>query len=278
MDPNTNTEAGQIAALALAGGKTPAIIPGPDGRTFAAVPKDIELREITSPYGAKTLKPDTIRQTPALQTAASLVTYVQRFKASNTVLFADIDEDRIVAAIDYHGQTAADLVAHRATLTLPRSLAWQKWDAIDGELLAQLDFARFIDEYHADFISPKPADLLELVNNIQSVETVDFRAKTKINSDNVDFDLAVKTEGFANVDGQKLSIPTRFTIKIPVYFGEEPRELDVRLRHKKSQSEGLKLGVVILNKEETRQDEFKAVVDRVAAATNLTSVYGHLGA
>jgi len=276
MELNKDTEAGQIAALALEGGKSPCLIPGPDGRTFAAVPKDIELREVTSLNAAKTLKPDTIKQTPALQTAASLITYVDRFKASNTILFADIDDDRIVAAIDYHGQTVADLVAHRATLTLPRSLAWQKWDEIDGQLLSQLDFARFIDEYHADFITPKPADLLELVNNIQAVETVDFRAKTKINSDNVDFDLAVTTEAFSNVEGRKLTIPTRFTIKIPVYFGEEARELEVRLRHKKSQSEGLKLGVVILNKEEIRQDEFKAVVDRVAAATNLTSVYGRL--
>lgn len=276
MDLNKQTEAGQIAALALASAGGVLTIPGPDGRTFAAVPRDIELREITSPNGGKTLKPDTIKQTPALQTAESLITYVERFKTGNTVLFADIDDDRIVAAIDYHGQTDADLVAHRAVMTLPRSLAWQKWDEIDGQLLSQLEFARFIDEFQGDFISPKPSDLLELVNNIQAIEKVDFRAKTRINSDNVDFDLTASTEAFANVQGEKLTLPTHFVISIPVYFGEEKRELDVRLRWRKSQSDGLSLGVSILNKEEKRQDEFKAVVERVAGGTNLTSVYGRL--
>lgn len=276
MEPNTNTEAGQIAALALAANGTPQTLNGPDGRTFAVVPKNVELREITSPNGAKTLKPDTIKQVPTLQTADSLITYVERFKTTNTVLFADIDADTIVAAIDYHGQTEADLIAHRAVLTLPRSLPWQKWDEIDGQMLSQLEFARFIDEYTTHFISPKPADLLELVNNIQAIEKIDFRAKTKINSDNVDFDLTATTEAFANVQGEKLSIPTHFIISIPVYFGEEKRNLDVRLRWRKSQSDGLSLGVTILNKEETRQEEFKAVVGKVAAGTNLTSVYGRL--
>lgn len=276
MDPNTNTEAGQIAALALAGAGSAQLLTGPDGRTFAVVPKNVELKDVTSPNGAKTLKPDVIKQVPTLQTADSLITYVERFKTPNTVLFADIDADTIVAAIDYHGQSEAELIAHRAVLTLPRSLPWQKWDEIDGEMLSQLEFARFIDEYTAHFISPKPADLLELVNNIQSVEKIDFRAKTKINSDNVDFDLTATTEAFANVQGEKLSIPTHFIISIPVYFGEGKRNLDVRLRWRKSQSEGLSLGVTILNKEETRQEEFKAVVGKVAAGTNLTGVYGRL--
>lgn len=278
MKPDTSTEAGSIAALAIASVTAPHLIAADDGRTFAAIPQGIELRDVTPPNAAKTSKPDTIRQVVTLQTADSLIAYVERFKTPNTVLFADIDTDTIVAAIDYHGQTAADLVLHKSVLTLPRSLAWQRWDEIDGELLSQLEFARFIDEYTAHFISPKPADLLELVNNIQAIEKVDFRAKTKINSDNVDFDIAASTEAFAHVQGEKLTIPTHFVISIPVYFGEERREIDVRLRWKKSQSEGLQLGVMILAKEETRQEEFKAVVNKVAAATNLTSIYGRLGA
>lgn len=278
MKPDTSTEAGSIAALAIASVTAPHLIAADDGRTFAAIPQGIELRDVTPPNAARTSKPDTIRQIVTLQTAESLIAYVERFKTPNTVLFADIDADTIVAAIDYHGQTDADLVVHKSVLTLPRSLAWQRWDEIDGELMSQLDFARFIDEYTAHFVSPNPADLLELCNNIQAIEKVDYRAKTRINSDNVDFDIAATTEAFSQVQGEKLTIPTHFVISIPVYFGEEKRSIDVRLRWKKSPSEGLQLGVMILNKEETRQEEFKAVVEKVAAGTNLTSIYGRLGA
>jgi len=274
---NTSTEAGQIAALALAAGKVPQLISGPDGRMFAAVPSGVELRDVTTPNATKSIKPDIIRQSVTLQTAESLIDYVQRFKTDNTVLFADIDTDTIVAAIDYHGQTEADLVAHKAVLKLPRSLEWQLWDQIDGELLSQLEFARFIEENMAHFVRPEPGNLLELVNNIQAIEKVDFRAKVRTNSENVDFDIATSTEAFANVQGEKLTLPSAFTISIPIYFGEEDRHLEARLRWKKSQSEGLTLGIMLLRKEQERQAEFKAVVERITAGVNLTSIYGRIG-
>lgn len=277
MDPNTSTEAGQIAALALDAAGKPQILAGPDGRTFAVVPRNVELRDITTPNAAKTIKPDVIKQVVTLQTAESLIAYVERFKTPNTVLFADIDSDTIVAAIDYHGQTDADLVSHKAVLALPRSLEWQMWDQIDGELQSQLDFARFIEENRSHFVRPESGALLELVNNIQAIEKVDFRAKVRTNSDHVDFDLTASTDAFAQVQGEKLSLPNVFEISIPIYFGEAERSLEARLRWRKSQDSGLKLGIMLLRKEQERQDEFKAVVDRVATKVNLTSIYGRLG-
>lgn len=277
MNLNEATEAGQIAALALAGAQTPQVISTPSGATYIAHPVDVRLQDVTPPGTVKTLKPDVIRQSVTLQTAESLIDYIGRFKTSNTVLFADIDNDTIVAAIDYHGQTDADHVAHKATLKLPRSLEWQLWDEIDGTLMSQLDFARFIEENRAHFIHPDPANLIELVNGIHAIETVDFRAKVRTNSDNVDFDIKASTEAFGGVAGEKLTLPTLFTISIPIYFGEEARDLEARLRWKKSQSEGLTLGIMLLRKEQERQAEFKAVVDRITTAVQLTSIYGYLG-
>jgi uncharacterized protein YfdQ (DUF2303 family) len=278
MNINQDTEAGQIAKLALACAQVPAVITTPSGATFIAAPIDVQLKDVTPPNTIKTVKPDVIRQSVVLQTAESLIDYVGRFKTSNTVLFADIDSDTIVAAIDYHGQTDADHVAHKAVLKLPRSLEWQLWDEIDGALQSQLDFARFIEENRGHFVRPDPANLLELVNGIHAIETVDFRAKVRTNSENVDFDIKASTEAFGAVNGEKLTLPTLFTINIPIYFGEEARDLEARLRWKKSQSEGLTLGIMLLRKEQERQAEFKAVVDRITTAVQLTSIYGRLSA
>ena len=124
-DIDTSTDAGAIAALtakALAVG--PHIIANPDGRQFAVVPQGFELKDVTPPGAAKSFKPDHIAQNVALQTAASLADYLTRFKTDQTTMFASIDTNTIVGAIDYHGPTAPELVKHKASLKLPFSTQW----------------------------------------------------------------------------------------------------------------------------------------------------------
>jgi len=269
-----NTEAGQIAALAVAAAApAPHIITEKDGRQFSVIPAGYTLNEITPPGAAKSFKPDHIAQAVSLQTAASLSDYVDRFKTDQTTLFANIDANSIVAAIDYHGPASAELVKHRATLKLPFSSQWALWDALDGKLQGQLDFARFLEENCRDVTEPDTADLLEAVSGMQAVEKADFRAKIRTNSDNVDFTYSTTTDaGTTNGD---LSIPKRFSLSIPVYFGGQNVALEARLRWRKTQ-DGLTLGYQILRKDQVRQEEFMGIVSAVAASADVPALYGAL--
>lgn len=266
------TEAGQIAALAIAAAApAPHIIANPDGRQFAVVPSGYELRDVTPAGAAKSFKPDHIAQNVSLQTAASLSDYATRFKAEQTTLFANIDANSIVAAIDYHGPGQPDLVKHKATLKLPFSSQWAIWDAQDGKLQGQLEFARFLEENCRDVVDPDTADLLEAVSGMQAVEKADFRAKIRTSSDNVDFTYSVNTEaGTMNGD---LSIPKRFSLRIPVYFGGQQVSLEARLRWRKTQ-DGLQLGYQILRKDQVRQEEFMGIVSAVSASADVPALYG----
>lgn len=275
MDFNTNTEAGQIAELTKAAlAFNPQIIEGPGGRSYLLTSPEVSAKDITPAGAGKTFRPDHIAQAPTIQTAQSLGDYLKLFKTASSVLFANIAQNQIVGAIDYHAADAAELVAHKATLTLPFSTEWKLWNEIDGKMMSQLDFARFLDENQDDISSPRGADLVEIVKDLIAVDTANSKASIRINSDNVDFSFTASTDARSGSGGQ-LEIPKEFELRIPVYFGEEPLPMKARLRWKNG-AEGVTFGIVLLRKEQARQDEFKRVVREVSATADLPVFYGAL--
>src|SRR5690349_12332800 len=146
------TEAGAIAALA-AKASGAHVVKLNDNREFLVHPRETVATEVSDAYGLKLAKPRYIRQTVTIETADSLIDYVNRFKVGDSMLFAEIAGNRIVALIDYHGPSAAEddargeasHVAHRAKMELPFSEEWKLWTGISGKLMPQLEFARFIE-------------------------------------------------------------------------------------------------------------------------------------
>lgn len=274
MDFNTETEAGQVAALTKAAlAFEPTKIEGPGGRTYLITAENTSFRDITPAGAAETFKGDHIAQAPTLQSAQSLGDYLALFKSASSVLFADIARNQIVGALDYHAPDKPELVAHKATLTLPFSVEWKLWTEIDGKLMSQLEFARFLDENSADISSPRGADLVEIVKDLIAVESSNTKANVRINSDNVDFSFTASTDARSGTGGQ-LEIPKEFELHIPVYFGEQPVPMVARLRW--VNNEGVKFGVMLMRKEQVRQDEFKRVVGQVSETADLPVFYGAL--
>lgn len=270
------TEAGVVAALTKAAHNlTPTIISGPDGRSWLITPDHAQAQEVTGANATKTHKPDHIRQGVTLQTTKSLGDYLATFKASTSLLFADITASRIVGAIDYHAADKAELVKHTASLDLPHSVEWKLWTGIDGKHLSQLDFARFLDENRDDITSPDAGALLEIVKDLHAVNTKNTSTSVRLNTDHVDFEVSASTDTRGSKGG-KLEIPNAFRLRIPVYFGEPPVAIEARLRWNETEG-GLAFGIMLLRKEQVRQDDFMRVVQQVAEASSLPAVYGKFG-
>lgn len=274
MQFNTDTEAGQIADLTKAAlALQPTKVEGPGGRTYLITPGDASFRDITPAGAGDTFKGDHIAQAPTIQSAQSLGDYLALFKTKSSVLFANIAASQIVGALDYHAPSQPEHVAHKATLNLPFSVEWKLWNEIDGKLMSQLDFARFLDENSADISSPRGADLVEIVKDLIAVEASNTKANVRINSDNVDFSFTSSTDARSGSGGQ-LEIPKEFELHIPVYFGEAAVPMVARLRW--VNNEGVKFGVMLMRKEQVRQDEFKRVVAEVSERVDLPVFYGAL--
>lgn len=267
-----STEADSVAALAVraqggqiittATGRELLILTGPGGQT---------MQEVTDPHGLIPGVPARIAQRVTLQTVDSLVDYAERFKTDTTLLFADITTNSISALIDYHGAADPQNVDHRATMALPFSSEWAIWTGASGKLLEQLEFARFLEENAADIAAPSGADLLETVRDLQARRKVDFRKAVRTASDNENFEYTDNTTATTKNGG--VEVPSKFLLKIPVYFGDPPTEVYAFLRWKLEEA-NLKLGIVLHRAEQVRQAVFKQIVLDAAERTSRSAVFG----
>lgn len=277
------TNADAVAELARSGTIKPEIITTSSGRELLILPKaeGVAFEDVSEPGAQLAPTPEWIEQAVTVQTADSLAAYAERFGDDKigSSLFADIDCNRIVAALDYHtadngGVTHAARVAHRATLDLPFSVEWETWTKIDGKLMGQLPFARFLEENAADIEVPAAADLLEACRDLQANRKVNFVKAVRTASNNENFEYSDETTATSRKGG--IEIPHEFQLRIPVYFGGETYAVRAFLRWELVDGGGLMLGVQLHNREHVRQFVFKQVVEEVAEATGFPAYYGRI--
>lgn len=267
------TEAEAISDLARKAATASTIKTG-DGREFLIAPEGATIREISDEHSLQVTLPRYIKQGVTLQTQDSLVEYVNRFKTTETVLFADIAQNTIVGLLDYHAADKAARAAHRATLTLPFSEEWNLWNSVSGKLKGQLEFARFVEENAADIRAPDAAELLEAVRDLQAHRKVNFTKAVRTSSENESFEYQDETK--ATTKGG-IELPTKFKLGLPVYFGEPDTEVFAFLRWAiDSEKGGLSLGIQLHRAEHVRQAVFKLIVEGVASRTSCTAVFGKL--
>jgi len=267
------TEAEKIVELANAGAPAAHLVTTDEGREFLIVPEKFKHQDVTEPHKIERRLPDFITQHVTLQTADSLVDYCSRYKGEDTILFADIAANSIVAQIDYHGNDKPMYVAHRASLKLEFSTEWVEWTKISGALMDQLAFARFIEENGADVRAPDAAELLECVRDLQAHRKVNFTKAVRTSSDNENFEYSEETEAKGRRGG--IEIPTKFKLGVPVYFGEPEAELFAFLRWRLGDG-ALTLGIQLHRAEYVRQAIFKQIVLDVAAKTKCPAVFGKI--
>jgi uncharacterized protein YfdQ (DUF2303 family) len=269
-----DTEAEAIATLALRSAGASTVKTG-DGREFLVVPDKAVVREISDEHSLSVTAPRYIKQAVTLQTQDSLVEYCNRYKSNDTVLFADISANSILATVDYHTKQYAAHVAHRAMLTLPFSEEWGLWTRMSGKLVPQLEFARFIEENGADIRAPDAAELLESVRDLQAHRRVNFTKAVRTSSENETFEYSDETKTSTTKGG--IELPTKFKLGIPVYFGEPDTEVFAFLRWAiDTDKGGLSLGIALHRAEHVRQAVFKQIVQGVSERTSCVAVFGKI--
>jgi len=260
----------------------PEIVTARDGREFVVGPPGMSTMEIKDEYGLKHSPPSYLDQRVTLQSVESLIDYVNRFKTDDTMLFANIEHNAIVGVLDYHGKTVdsdepphavVQLACHRGRLELPFSEEWQTWTAINGTMMKQLEFARFIEENAVDITAPEGAALLEIVRDIQALRRVNFIQAVRTSNDSENFEYKVESDARSG----EIEIPTKFKLSLPVYFDEPPQELYAFLRWRIDENAALTLGVKLHRLEHVRQAVFKQIVLMVADKTSRPVVFGELG-
>lgn len=277
------TETAAVAALAAQAAGVQTIEKG--GRTWLATPDGagtITLEEITAPGDEK---PGRLTAAVSLAEPTSLAEYAKRFTTATGVLFGDVATGIVRALLDYHTPSvdsdgvvadagpAATHNEHRATLTLRPSVEWEIWAGASGQMMTQLDFARFIEENAPDVTSPSGADLLEIARDFHAVRKADFRQIVRTDSDNERLEFTDETTPGATAGGRTVEVPTVFKISIPVYFGEPPVTLEARFRWAQAGTE-LKLGMKLNRLENVKQAEFRRILTDLSERTGFPAYFG----
>lgn len=283
---NTTPEAQVIADLAREA-TVPTIVKDPDShRRWLASGQGggIYLTELSDPHEAT---PGRVVASLRLSDADSLVQYCNRFGSDRGVFFATHHTHTIAAELDFYGESVSRSVEgqptpdrhppvpafreHHAILTLELSEEWQIWNGVDGRMMDQLEFARFLEENSIDVAEPSGADLIEICRDFHAVRAQNFRSivRTQSGVEKIEYSDENKPAG-------SVEIPASFTLKIPVYFGEPAIEITAALRWKNT-GDSLALGIKLIRKENHRQAEFKRIAQAVSGEAGYPLFMGSAG-
>jgi hypothetical protein len=241
--------------------------------------------EIPCPPDPTKRLPTRNQQEHTFDDADSLIAYVNRYSvARRGLLVADIDHgiakvtldyidpDSDNAAVDDRGDcfevAACD---HTAKIQLRASDEFLEWNKWEGSLHEQEDFILFLEENAADVIHPDAASLLEMARDFSAVTSQSFKSSRRLESGDRAFQFVSDTNVTSSV-----KVPQRIKIRIPIYLGEEPIDLELKFRYRAGEG-GLKFGYEFHRIQSVKRAAFRHLIARVADETGLRMHYGRIG-
>lgn len=198
--------------------------------------------------------PERKTGTAQVTTLQSFVDLVIRHKTEHSVIFAKTNwpDPSLVAVIDYHevdnGKPAFG--KHKILYNFPVTEEFSGWIDNDGEVMAQGDFAAFIEEHAAELATPTdeeerelgqlfqtrfatPADMFALSRGLEI--RVNHVVKNAVRLASGESEV-VFTEEHIGGNGEKLVIPGLFMVQVAVFLDGGPMRLVARLRYRKQGS------------------------------------------
>ena len=203
----------------------------------------------------------------------SLAVMWAKFAFGGSELFGDPNRHVFTGVLNAdQSQGTAGFRDHRVELPLQKSLAWQKWTAINGDMLSQVEFAEFLEARLVDVVRPTGADMLELATTLEASSSVEFKSAVSLASGVRQFAFEETQTTRAGQTGS-LEIPKEIELGIAPFEGGEPFRVTARFRYR-IRNGSLTLGVVLDQPEEVVRAAFSDFAERVAVACSATVLLG----
>lgn len=216
-----------------------------NNNSIIVAPKGYSLHSLKALRDELRAKPERVQGCATLTTLASFIDHVNRFKGSNSTVFASTKQ--LIAVYDYHDKSSPEWCQHLAQYRFPLSAEWVAWSQVDGRSLQQAAFAEFLEQRVSDVTAPTendrehfgelnyalatPAQLLSLSRGL--LVRVEMEAVARPNLSTGESEVSYK-EAHSDGAGAPLKIPGGFMLLIPP-FEDGPRyRIPVRLRYRVS--------------------------------------------
>ena len=211
--------------------------------------------------------PRSIRQHTEHGTVESFTRYCERFRSSHVAVYADPEQLTLKAYLDYHADEAPQWCRHTAGYALRPTRAFARWLGINGQMLAQVEIAEFIEAEAEAIIDPSAADMLTLAHHFDVKRDVKFTSKLAPQSDAVNLKYVEEDE----VQGQ-VSFPRYITLNLRTYQGTDPADVRVRFRYQVRDGK-LRLGFKILDLDALQEALFEFAVEAVRGEIGDTRLF-----
>lgn len=220
---------------------------------FVALPSGLELKCLQPELDKLRTRPERRKGTAQLQTLESLIDHVNRFKGESSTLFAKPDQTApsLTAVLNYHAAGASSPASfgdHRGVYRFPLSDEWTAWQQSNERKFTQEDFAAFIEDRILDVADPtkagasvldfcqtigatlaSPSRLMDLSRGLQVHVSAKAVQATNLSTGEGQI---TYTEEHKDSAGGKLGVPGAFLLQIPVFRGDAPYQVPVRLRYR----------------------------------------------
>lgn len=188
-----------------------------------------------------------------------------------SAMYGSLDPIKFTSVFNDHATGEAGYRDHKAEYVLKHSKEWDLWMKHNGAAAAfggNEEFGYFVENHASDFLDPLGARMLEIALNFRASNNVAFKNVVRLSDGNVDlaYSEIVTGESAVTTGGatQKVSIPEKFKIAIPVFAGiDQPHyELEARFRFRVAAG-GLKIWYDIVEPHKAIEKAFKDIWQKI---------------
>ena len=193
--------------------------------------------------------------------------------AGDIAIYVDRDPEdpKVVAILNGHGETGPGWGDFRVEIAFRQTPQWAKWKANDGQMMAQVNFAEFIEDNLDDIADPAGAEMLEIAQYLQATRSVNFKSGMRLSSGQVQFQNVEDIQ--AQVGAGQVAIPEMFTLGIAPLFGVPSYRVPARFRYR-IQDGKLKLGYKLQRLETMMETIMEEVEQQLAVGERGTILHG----
>lgn len=178
---------------------------------------------------------------------------------------------KFIAMLDWPKPGAPRLRTHSAHFKPQFDESWQRWHELNGKWLDQAEFARYLEEYIGEVVSPSQADLLEIANDLQIKTDIQAAKSTRLDSGAVQINYVENTD--ARTKGN-VTIPQKITIACPMFFGEEAIRFNAFLRYRAKPGNPIMFALEIEHLQRIMTEAFLALAARIGQASEVEPLLG----
>lgn len=267
-DEDVQTDAAVIAELAERAVSSEAIIPGNIGAFITREGQRVEVVDAEKYLDRPRRRRGAVTALDAESFGRVVVDLGSQHGRST--IYADVQALTLTALLNDHEQGVEDVAGwqdHRVSLSIVRTLAWQRWLNLHDKLTEQTVFALHLEENMADVVDPPGADLLELAQSFEATIDATFKSAARLKDGARQFTYNENIEARAGKDGT-IVVPEGFTLSVAPVEGADPVTVRAKLRFRISEGK-LRIGYVLEDPAGVERAAFDDVVAKVAQATSI---------